>query len=165
MAFEIICVIFVDQEDIPDVVLQGHLEVTWATNTEAICLAFPSRVHWEGNVLALLFNTCLQAWPITLLRRLAWGDMPHYGDLGGISGWRMEALLDSLDHVMAETVRRTGRTVWTDLAWRRIATLGTAQRCCPDCGQSGPDGQMAHYGAIWACDLCLGVSWGAGVYH
>ena len=159
MAFEIWRIVFVDEVDIPAVIQQGTLEVDWATDTEAMCLAFPARANWGGNALAVIFDNCVRAWPITLLRRLAWGDMPHYGDLGGISAWRMEALLDSLDYVMAQTVSRTDRTVWMDLAWRRIATLGTAQRPCPDCGQSGPGGQMALYGAIYACELCQGVSW------
>ena len=69
-----------------------------------------------GYALAVIFDNIVQAWPLTLLQRLQWGDLPHYGDLGGISHWRMEALLESLDYVMAQTVRRTGRTVWTDLA-------------------------------------------------
>ena len=55
-------------------------------------------------------------------------------------------------------------TYWTDLAWRRIARLGIVQRKCPDCGQAGAQGQMALYGAIYACDLCEGVQWGSAVY-
>ena len=112
-----------------------------------------------GYALAIVFENCVQNWPVSLLQRLEWGDLPHYGALGEISHWRFEALLEALDYVMAQTVRRTGRTVWTDLAWRRIATLGTAQRPCPDCEQSGPEGQMALYGAILACDLCQEVAW------
>ena len=77
----------------------------------------------------------------------------------------MEAAFDQLDYVVAETVQRTGRTIWTDLAWQRIARLGIVQRKCPDCGQSGPQGQMAYYGAIYACGLCEGVTWSAPVYN
>ena len=152
-------IIIVDEVDIPTVRQQGALEVAWATDVEAMCRAHPARAPWGGYALAVIFDNIVQAWPLTLLQRLEWGDLPHYGDLGGISHWRMKALLESLDYVMAQTVRRTGRTVWTDLAWHRIATLGTAQRPCPDCGQSGPGGQMALYGAIYACELCQGVSW------
>ena len=102
--------------------------------------------------------------PESLTQRLPWGPMPHYGALGGVSGFQMEATLDLLDHVVAETVHMTGRTYWTDLAWQRIARLRIVQRKCPDCGQAGAQGQMALYGAIYACDLCEGVQWGSAVY-
>ena len=90
--------------------------------------------------------------------------MAHYGALGGVSGFQFEATLDLLDTVVAETVRRTGRTYWTHLAWQRIARLGIVQRKCPDCGQAGAQGQMALYGAIYVCGLCEGVQWWSAVY-
>ena len=46
MALEIFRTIFVEQDDIHIVVLQGQLEVVWVTHTEAMCRAFPSRAHW-----------------------------------------------------------------------------------------------------------------------
>ena len=76
----------------------------------------------------------------------------------------MDATLDLLDYVVAEAVRMTGRTYNTDLAWQRISRLGIAQRRCPDCGEAGAQGQMAMYGAIYACQLCEGVTWGGAVY-
>ena len=81
-----------------------------------------------ANVVELFIWT----WPETLIQKLAWGPTPHYGALGGVSGFQFEATLDLLDTVVAETVRRTGRTYWTDLAWQRIARLGIVQRKCPD---------------------------------
>ena len=72
----------------------------------------------------------------------------------------MERLLDSRDRVVAMAVEMTGRSA--DLAWRRIARLGITQRRCPDCGQAGPDGQMALHGAILACKTREGVVWGGG---
>ena len=165
MALEIYDTFVVEQDDVHLIVLQGHLEVLWVTHAEAMCRAFASRANWNPHTLATLLDVCVRTWPLTLTQRLAWGPMPHYGVLGGVSGHRMEASLDSLDHVVADTVRRTGRTVWTDLAWRRVARLGTVQRRCPDCGQAGPEGQMAAFGAIFACELCEGVTWGGAVYH
>ena len=117
------------------------------------------------NMFAALVDLFVSTWPESLTQRLHWGPMLHYGALGGISGFRFEATLDLLNYVVAETVQRTGRTAWTDLAWQRIARLGIVQRICPDCGQSGPQGQMALYGAIYACGLCEGVTWGSAVYH
>ena len=117
------------------------------------------------DMFAPLVDLFVSAWPESLTKRLHWGPIPHYGALGGISGFRFEAALDLLDYVVAETVQRTGRTAWTDLAWQRIARLGIVQRICPDCGQSGPQGQMALFGAIYACGLCEGVNWGSAVYH
>ena len=76
-------VIIVDKVDIPTVRQQGALEVAWATDVEAMCLAFPAHAHRGGNALAIIFDNCVQAWPLTLLQRLEWGDLPHYGERGG----------------------------------------------------------------------------------
>ena len=154
-----------EQEDIPALVKQGRHEEQWATWVEQMCHAHRYRHNWNPLVFATLLDMLVSTWPVTLTQRLHWGPMPHYGALGGVSGFRFEAALDQLDYVVAETVQRTGRTVWTDLAWQRIARLGIVQRKCPDCGQSGPQGQMAHYGAIYACGLCEGVIWGFPVYN
>ena len=159
MRVEMYRVVLVGQGDIATVRQQATLEEAWADDVEAMYRAYPARAHWAGFALAIVFEDCVRNWPVSLLQRLEWGDMPHFGALGGVSHWRFEALLEHLDYVMAQTVRRTGRTVWTDLAWRRIAMLGTVQRSCPDCEQFGPGGQMAQFGAIFACDLCQGVSW------
>ena len=141
----------VEEQDIDVVRLQGAVEVVWATLVEEMCAM--------DHVDAATFNGAILTWPPTLLRRLEWGDLPHYGVLGGISHWHFEAIMESLDSVMAQVVASSGRTVWTDMAWRRIARLHVPQRPCPDCEQFGPLNQMAMYGAILACDLCEGVTW------
>ena len=156
-------VMVADQEEVEAMIEQGRREVRWS-----ICVGrmwTNHRYHqrdMDPLVFCLLLDQLVWTWPRTLTQRLPWGPMPHFGALGGISGFRFEATLDQLDYIVAETVCRTGRTPWTDLAWRMIALLGMVQRRCPDCGQSGPQGQMALFGAIYACDLCQGVNWGSG---
>ena len=148
-----------DQEHIPALVKQGRHEEQWATWVEQMCHAHRYRHDWNPLVFATLLDMLVSTWPVTLTQRLHWGPMPHYGALGGIYGFHFEAALNLLDYVVAETVQRT------DLAWQRIARLGIVQRRCPDCGQLGPQGQMALFGAIYACGLSEGVSWGSPVYH
>ena len=75
----------------------------------------------------------------------------------------MEEVLDTLNRLVATAVGLTGRSPATDQAWSRIARLGIIQCRCPDCGQAGPGGQMAHYSAIYACQTCEGVTWGGPV--
>ena len=70
-------IIIVDEVDIPTVRQQGALEVAWATDVEAMCLAHPTRAHWGGYALAVIFDNIVRAWPLTLLQRLEWGDLPH----------------------------------------------------------------------------------------
>mgnify|MGYP007123553554 CR=1 FL=1 len=162
---DIYVAIAANQGDITALVEQGQVEEQWVGHLEQMCRAYHRRGDWNPNILDTLLDMLISTWPPTLTQRLTWGPMPHYGALGGVSGFRMEAALDQLDYVVAETVQRTGRTIWTDLAWQRIARLGIVQRKCPDCGQSGPQGQMAYYGAIYACGLCEGVTWSAPVYN
>ena len=158
----------IKQQHIPALLDQGRREVQWTEWLEEIA-SYLHHPEWAiPNLDAIQFTNVVElfiwTWPESLIQRLAWGPMPHYGALGGVSGFQFEATLDLLDYVVAETVHRTGRTYWTDLAWQRIARLGIVQRKCPDCGQAGAQGQMALYGAIYACDLCQGVQWGSAVY-
>ena len=153
-----------DQRQMGRLTIQAAIESAWAYNVGR--LWHSSRRgdmdHWAS---ALITDHLVMTWPRSLLQKLPWGPEPHFGPLGGLSGFDMEAALDQLDCVVADTVCRTGRTFWTDLAWRTIARLGTVQRRCPDCLQCGPQGQMLHFGAIYACDLCQGVKWGASALY
>ena len=154
----------IEQHLVPVLLAQGRREVQWQEWLEEIASYLHHPELLDINQFTNLVELFIWAWPESLIQRLAWGPMPHYGALGGVSGFQFEATLDLLDYVVAETVHRTGRTYWTDLAWQRIARLGIVQRKCPDCGQAGAQGQMALYGAIYACDLCQGVQWGSAVY-
>ena len=140
-----------EEEDIATIRILGAVEVTWATMVMGMIA--------QDHVSAAIFNGAVMCWPVTLYRKLEWGDLPHFGDLGGISHWEAETIMESFDSVMAQVIASSGRTAWTDMAWRRIAMLHTPQGPCPDCGQYGPANQMATHGAIYACDLCEGVTW------
>ena len=154
----------VEQHLVPRGLELGRREVQWAEGLPIIesYLQYPE--HLDPHIWTNLVELYVWSWPATLLQRLSWDPMPHYGALGGVSGFEMDATLDLLDYVVAEAVRMTGRTYNTDLAWQRIARLGIAQRRCPDCREAGAQGQMAMYGAIYACQLCEGVTWGGAVY-
>ena len=97
------------------------------------------------------------AWPPTLILKLPWGPMPHYGALGGLSGFQMDRVLDTLDRVLVKALGLSIRSAATDLAWRRIARLGVCERNCPECNMPGPSAQLHLYGAIPACVTCAGV--------
>ena len=155
-----------DQREMAHLVVLAAVETTWASNVARMW----HTLHTQGEdvdhwACALLTDHLVMTWPHSLLQKLPWGPEPHFGPLGGLSGFDLEAALDQLDSVVAGTVLRTGRTPWTDLAWRTVARLGTVQRRCPDCLQCGPQGQMVRYGAIYACGLCQGVSWGASALY
>ena len=154
----------IEQHLIPVLLDQGRKEVQWKEWLEEIASYLHHPKLLDVNQFTNVVELFMRTWAESLIQKLTWGPMPHYGALGGVSGFQFEATLDLLDTVVAETVRRTGRTYWTDLAWQRIARLGIVQRKCPDCGQAGAQGQMALYGAIYACGLCEGVQWGSVVY-
>ena len=105
-----------NQGDIAALVQQGQVEEQWVGHLENMCREYHRRGDWNPTILGTLLDMLIATWPPTLTQRLTWGPMPHYGVLGGVSGFRMEAALDSLDYVVAATVQRTGRTIWTDLA-------------------------------------------------
>ena len=96
MRVEVYRVFLVEGEDIPAVRLQGAIEVAWATDVEEMCTL--------GHVEAVVFNNAVMTWPPTLLQRLEWGDLPHYGGLGGVSHWHMEALMDQVVHSSGGTI-------------------------------------------------------------
>ena len=131
--------------------IRGMVEETWATLAWGLIS--------QDQVSAASFNGLVMCWPLSLYRRLEWGDLPHFGNLGGISQWEVEAIMESLDSVVAQVVATSGRSAWTDVAWRHIAMLHVPQRPCPDCGHSGPASQMYQFGVIEACDTCQGVTW------
>ena len=140
-----------EEEDLAAIKVLGDVEETWAAMIKEIIA--------QDHVSSAIFNGAIMCWPTTLYRKLEWGDLPHFGNLGGISSWEAETIMESFDSVMAQVIASSGRTAWTDMAWRRIAMLHTPQGPCPDCGQYGPANQMAEYGAIFACNLCEDVIW------
>ena len=149
------------EEGVGEMIHLGQVEVNWSTCVHQMW----TNLHYLGDdmdpeVWGPLADDLIRSWPRTLLQRIPWGPQPHFGTLGGLSVFQFEAALDRLDFVIAETVLRSGRTRWTDLAWRTIARLGRVQRRCPDCGQVGPQHQE-----LWACDLCTGVNWGSGALY
>ena len=139
------------EEEVATYRIKGRVEETWAALAWGLIA--------QDQVSAASFNGVMMCWPVSLYRKLEWGDLPHFGDLGGISHWEAEAIMESLDSVMAQVMATSGRTAWTDVAWRRIAMLHVPQRPCPDCGHSGPASQMSQFGVIEACDTCEGVTW------
>ena len=140
-----------EEEEMATFMIQGRVEETWAT------------LAWglidQDQVSPASLAGLVMAWPLSLYRKLEWGYLPHFGNLGGISHWEVEAIMESLDSVMAQVVASSGRSVWTDVAWRRIAMAHIPQRPCPECCHSGPASQMYLYGIIEACDTCQGVTW------
>ena len=153
-----------NQGEMTSISVRAAIEAAWAYNVARLWHDRRRRTL-DDWCTALITDHLVMTWPRSLLQKLPWGPEPHFGPLGGLSGFDMEAALDQLDCVVADTVGRTGRTFWTDLAWRTIARLGTVQRRCPDCLQRGPQGQMVLYGAIYACDLCQGVRWGGSALY
>ena len=104
--------------------------------------------EWTRDVLA----------PVSLQEVEVGGPAPLRPP-GGISQWQVEAIMESLDSTVAQVVSSSGRSPWTDAAWRHIAMMHVPQRPCPDCGYSGPASQMLQFGVIWACETCQGVTW------
>ena len=150
----------VEQRHVIRVLEEARRDVEWAadlTNIEAY-LSLPQQ-DFDPTMWRQWLELYLWAWPSTLLHKLPWGPQPHFWALGGMSGFAMEQHLDTLNRVVTKTVELSGRSAATDLAWRRIARMGIVQRRCPECGMSGPAGQMQLYGAIMA-----GVTWGGATY-
>ena len=140
-----------EEQEIATFRLLGVVEEAWA----AMAWALISQDH----VSAASLNGLVMCWPLSLYRRLRWGDQPHFGHLGGISQWQVEAIMESLDSTVAQVVSSSGRSPLTDAAWRHIAMLHVPQRPCPDCGYSGPAVQVLQFGVIWICGTCQGVTW------
>ena len=140
-----------EEQDMATFRLLGVVEEAWATMAWALIS--------QDQVSAASLNGLVMCWPLSLYRRLRWGDQPHFGHLGGISQWQVEAIMESLDSTVAQVVSSSGRSPWTDAAWRHIAMMHVPQRPCPDCGYSGPASQMLQFGVIWACETCQGVTW------
>ena len=95
----------VEQQLIPALIEQGRLEEEWATWLEQLGAALAHHQDMNMDMFAPLVDLFVLTWPKSLTQRLHWGTIPHYGALGGISGFCFEATLDLLDYVVAETAR------------------------------------------------------------
>ena len=89
MAWEIYQTLVINQDDIPVLLYQGREEARWLEDLSQLAALLKHEDSLDKGAWTLRFNALIRAWPLSLTQLLPWGPMPHYGDLGGVTGFRM----------------------------------------------------------------------------
>ena len=64
------------EEEVATYRIQGRVEETWAALAWGLIA--------QDQVSAASFNGVMMCWPLSLYRKLEWGDLPHFGDGCGL---------------------------------------------------------------------------------